>query len=313
MKSNYNYGSLAPLIDLSARDWGRGVIEDFPAGVPLEVEIGFGTGEYLVGLAAAAPEITFIGFEQCPGRIIKTLRKLHSTGILNVRLVRLDALWGFRFFFTRATLNQVHCLFPCPWPKKKHAKHRLFQPGFLGLVRSRLKEGGVLRIVTDHHPYADWIVEQLPGAGFTLERRMIGAVNGTKFEKKWQDGGQNIFDELLLTADQPAEWNEIRGNDVKSYTCKFFDASRMVLEGVKGDLTVSFADELYDPKRKSGMVHAIVSEDNRMQHVWVMIEPVAKGWRVAPAAGAAILPTKGVQKAVELVYQAVEKSGTPNG
>ena len=139
---------------------------------------------------------------------------------------------------------------------------------------------------------------------------MIGAVHGTKFEKKWQDGGQDAFDELLLIADCSYEWNDTGGGGVKIYQSKNFNASRMVLEGLRGEVTISFTDELYDSKRQSGMVHAIVSEDNRMQHVWVMIEPVKKGcWRVGPAAGAAILPTQGVQRAVELVFLAVEKSG----
>ncbi|MEI6438537.1 MAG: hypothetical protein WCO69_07305 [Candidatus Omnitrophota bacterium] len=311
MKSNYNYGSLAPFIDLSLLDWSRGYPGFFSDGAPtpLEVEIGFGTGEYLAGLAAASPGMNFIGFEQCPTRIIKTLRKLHQGGVSNARVLRIDAVWGFRFILAPGTVSRVHCLFPCPWPKKKHAKHRLFQPGFLRLVRSRLIGGGALRIVTDHRPYADWIAAQdLAAAGFSLQRRSVGAVHGTKFEKKWQEGGQDAFDELLLTADQPFNHHGTEAGAVKVYFTEKFDAKRLVLEGVRGRITVSFPQQLFDPERQAGMVHAIVSEDNRMQHVWVGIERTAKGWCVSPAAGTAVLPTEGVQLAVELVFRAVEKS-----
>jgi hypothetical protein len=145
--------------------------------------------------------------------------------------------------------------------------------------------------------------------GFTLQRRTIGAVHGTKFEKKWQEGGQEVFDELILTADKPYAFNDFGVQDVKIYFCQKFNAGRLALEGVTGVLTISFPDQLYDAVREAGMVHAIVSEDKRIQHVWVMIKRTADGWCVAPAAGTAILPTEGVQKAVGLVFQAVERSG----
>lgn len=309
MKSNYAYGSLAPFVDCSALTWGGSYPSLFDDPARIEVEIGFGTGEYLTGLAQQNPGTHFLGFEQCPSRIIKTLRKLHQAGCTNARLMRLDAVWGFTYMAGPGTVDWVHCLFPCPWPKKKHTKHRLFQQGFLRLVRSRLKDGGVLRIVTDHHPYADWIAEQIPGTGFSLRRQMVGAVHGTKFEKKWREGGQEVFDELILTADQPITGYSVEGAHVKVYYCQSFDPDRMVLEGVSGSITVSFLDQIFDPKRLSGMVHAIVSEDNRMLHVWVRIERNNKGWRIAPAEGTAVLPTEGVRKAVELVYLAVEKSG----
>ncbi len=307
MKSNYVYGSLAPLVDLAAQDWSGGGLRLFGNDHPLEVEIGFGTGEYLAGLSAGRPGVNCVGFEECPTRIIKTLRKLHQGGKLNVRLLRIDALWGFRCVLAGASVERVHCLFPCPWPKKRHAKNRLFQPAFLKLVRSRLRAKGTLRIVTDHHPYAEWIVENLAGTGFTLERRMIGAVHGTKFETKWRDGGQALFDELVLTADQPYEFKE-KETPVKIYFCKGFDPRRLVLEGITGRITISFPDRLVDDRRGAAMVHAIVSEDGRMQHVWIAVDPAAKGWRVAPAAGTVALPTEGVRLAVERVFEAVEKS-----
>ncbi|MBF0388406.1 MAG: hypothetical protein HQL20_11270 [Candidatus Omnitrophica bacterium] len=308
MKSNYNYGSLAAFVDLTGFQWLNGYPRIFPVGSPLEVEIGFGTGEYILGLGVQNPAVNFIGFEQCPTRIIKTLRKLHQHGVANSRVMRIDAAWGFRFVLAPGSVNRVHCLFPCPWPKKKHAKHRLFQPAFLRLVRSRLKEGGTLRIVTDQQLYADWIEEQLAETGFSLARAAIGAVHGTKFEKKWQEGGQEQFHELVLTADQPYKSGPAEVPSVQTYSCDDFDPDRLVLEGVSGPVTVSFPEYLFDTKRNAGMVHAIVSEDQRMMHLWVVIERAARGWRVAPAEGTLVLPTEGARKAMELVFQAVEQS-----
>ena len=97
------------------------------------------------------------------------------------------------------TIARVHCLYPPPWPKKSDAKHRLFTADFLKLVNSRLVDGGVLKIVTDHHPYIDWIQENIQDTGFSVEFKNIQANYGTKFEKKWVEGGQSEFYELLLT------------------------------------------------------------------------------------------------------------------
>ena len=56
------------------------------------------------------------------------------------------------------------------------------------------------------------------------------------------------------------------------------------------------------------MVDAVVSEDGRAQHIWVVISRTQKGWCVSPAAGTMALPTEGVQRAVAYVAEAVGAS-----
>ena len=126
MKNNYAYGSLAAFLPLEERLFPFDQQDVFGRKAPLEVEVGFGTGEYLVRMAAASPERDFLGFEQCAKRILKTLRKIHEARLTNVRLMRLDAVWAFRYLLQERSLARVHCLFPCPWPKKRHVRHRLF-------------------------------------------------------------------------------------------------------------------------------------------------------------------------------------------
>ncbi len=309
MKNNYNYGSLAPFMDVAGIDWAEGRPAFMVPGRPLEIEIGFGTGEYLVSLAKAAPATDFVGFEQCAKRIFKTLRKVHDEGLKNIRIFRLDAEWGFLYILGSAAVDRVHCLFPCPWPKKKHAANRLFQPAFLKLVRSRLKDGGVLRIVTDHHPYVDWIMDQLAGTGFSAARARIGAVHGTKFEKKWQAGGQEQFSELLLVADGPLP--DVNGEvlPVRTYFLQQCDLSRLTLEDLKGAVSVVFTEKIVDAAQGVAMVHAMVTDHDRRQQVWVRISHTDKGWCVCAAGGTVILPTDGARQAVDLVYEAALKTG----
>ena len=307
MKNNYAYGSLASFLPLEERLFPLDQNVVFGRSSAFEVEVGFGTGEYLARIAADAPDTNFLGFEQCAKRILKTLRKVHDVKLNNVRLMRMDAVWGFRYLFPARSVSRVHCLFPCPWPKKRHAKHRLFTPAVLRLINSRLLDGSELYIVTDHAPYAAWIAENVPDTGFRLSQAVIPARFGTKFERKWSDAGQSEFYELILTKTDHQDVAQ-GGCEMKTYFFKDVDFSKVRLENLWGPMTVKFGELLYDPLLKRAMVDAVVSEDDRAQHIWIMVVHTAKGWCVCPAGGTVVLPTDGAQKAIGLVADAVKES-----
>ncbi len=308
MKNRYTHGSLTPFLDIADLefpvDWAR----VFGDRHPLEVEIGFGTGEYLVGLATTAPACNFIGFEQCKKRTIKTLRKLHDGALKNARLLVLDASWGFEYLFAPASVRKVHCLFPCPWPKKRHAKHRLFQPDVLRLIHGRLVSGGELVIVTDHEPYAEWIAQNVSADDFFLIRETVPARFDTKFERKWSAAGQAEFFKLVLTKKnvESGTIKEIR--PLKTYFLEDFNASKAVFDGESGLVSIQFSDFMFDAGRKKGMIHSVVTEEGRSQHLWITIAFTSKGWCIAPADGSSVLPTEGVQRALALVYEAAARS-----
>ncbi len=311
MKNNSAYGSLAPFLPVDDAVFPLDQQAVFGRTAPLEVEIGFGTGEYLVRAAAAAPEKDFIGLEQCARRILATLRKIKGagTGVRagNIRVMRMDAVWAFRFLFKERSLARVHCLFPCPWPKKRHAKNRLFTTEFLRVINGRLIDGAELYIVTDHKPYAAWITEHAEGSGFALRAGIIPARFGTKFERKWFEAGQSSFYEISLTKTQHQVTAQ-EGVAMKAYLFDEVDLDNIRLEDLWGPVTVKFGAWLHDPRLKKAMVDAVVSEDGRVQHVWIVVAPARKGWSVAPAAGTVVLPTLGVQQALDRVAEAVRLS-----
>ncbi len=308
MKNNYAYGSLAAFLPLEPRLFPFDPAAIFGRQAPLEVEIGFGTGEYLVRMAAAAPEKNFLGFEQCARRVIKTLRKIHEARLTNVRVMRMDVVWALQYLLTARSLARVHCLFPCPWPKKHHARHRLFSTGFLRLVNNRLVDGAELYIVTDHAPYAAWIAENIPGSGFDLNTRIIPPTFDTKFERKWSAAGQSEFFEMALTQAAHQEFPQPGVYAMKTYFIDQADCLNVQLENVWGPLTIKFGEWLYDPRIRKAVVDAVVSEDDRAQHIWIVVIHTAKGWCVCPAGGTVVLPTEGAQKAIDLVAQAVRAS-----
>ena len=303
---------------ISAYELDRPVDWDvqFARHAPIEVEIGFGMGETLMRLAQRRPQHNFIGIEQHWERICKTLRamtKAHSTdpsAFKNIRVMKIDARVAFERLFTSRSIDALYCLFPCPWPKKKHIKHRLFDRAFLRLVNDRLKAGGELTIVTDFSPYREWILEQVPGTGFTAKTRTVQPQFDTKFERKWLEEGQKEFFEIDLRKTKHIRTPVKRDTVLKSYSLKQFHARQLRLKDVKGKPSIIFKDVLYDADRQQAMVHALIAEEHLMQHFWVTILKKQNVWKVARADGQNFIPTPGIAKALALVYQAAKDTAS---
>jgi tRNA (guanine-N7-)-methyltransferase len=303
------YVSLQPFLNhtVIARptDWAQ----VFANNRPVEVEIGFGNGEYLERLSREYAQVNFVGFEQYCERIQRTLRKLSRTGLDNVRVLRLDARAGLERYFRPRTISRIHCLYPPPWPKKSDAKHRLFTGEFLKLANSRLTDGGVLKIVTDHFPYVEWIRENIEGTGFSLVFNRIAANYGTKFEKKWVEGGQSEFYELLLTKKEHMLVGIKEDAQVQSYTVDDFDPEKFSFKDYSHQgIAVAFKEILYDAKKKIALVHVIACDGPLAQNIRIVIAYSSKGWRVNLAEGSMLMPTQAVSQAVECVYQAAQSS-----
>jgi tRNA (guanine-N7-)-methyltransferase len=301
------YVSLRPFLNHGALGRPAPWKDIFTNSFPLEVEIGFGNGEYLAALSLQNPQVNFVGFEQYCERIQRTLRKLSRTGLDNVRVLRLDARAGLGRYFSPRTIARVHCLYPPPWPKKSDAKHRLFTNDFLKLVNSRLVDDGVLKIVTDHRPYIDWVLENIQDTGFSVAFKNIQANYGTKFEKKWVEGGQNEFYELALTKQQHRDVGLWEDCVLQSYLVDHFDPDHFGFEDYSDEgVAVSFKEILYDAKKKVALVHVIACDGPLSQNIRIVIAHSPQGWRITLAEGTMLMPTQAVSQALECVYRAAK-------
>lgn len=122
---------------------------------PLHLEIGFGGGEHLAYRADLLPDHGFIGCEPFLNGVATALGHIRDQNLANVRLWRGDALDVVRRLPDRS-LSFVYLLHPDPWPKARHAKRRMVNDGPIGLIASKLKPAGELRIATDHPVYLEW-------------------------------------------------------------------------------------------------------------------------------------------------------------
>lgn len=127
---------------------------------PLEFEIGFGAGEHLAIQAAMRPDHGFIGCEPFLNGVVGALLHIRDEGLDNVRLHMGDALDALARL-PDASLTRVYLLHPDPWPKARHAKRRMMNPGPLDLIAAKLKRGGEFRFGTDHPVYCRWAMMQM--------------------------------------------------------------------------------------------------------------------------------------------------------
>ncbi len=307
-KVKRQYVSAKPLIahfqESSPISWKR----LFQNKHPLEVEIGSGLGEYLVRLGAADPKKNFVGIEQDCERVHKTLRSLseQSKQINNVRVIAADVWIILQRHFKSKSISKIHCLFPCPWPKRKHEKHRLFSTDFFYLLSNRLKDGGCIKFVTDSLPYFNWVVEQMPTELFSSKIKKIKPQYDTKFERRWEASGQNVFYELQLLKEKHKRVVIKKDVPLRVFSVKIFDEKKFKVKDVKGQPSIIFKDLIFDSSKKKGIIEAIVSEEHLMQYVSILITRGKKNWQIYCLNNNQIFPTEGVAKALELVYNAAK-------
>jgi tRNA (guanine-N7-)-methyltransferase len=284
-------------------DWQR----RFGRETILELEIGFGYGEFLVQLAPKYPERNFVGLELRWAAIRKALRNIAQARAHNVRLMHVDARVALERLFLPKSLHRVHALFPDPWPKKRHAKRRLFSHAFLTLLNSRLAGGGETLIMTDCQPYLNWILEQVPGTGFEAYPKSIPPRFGTKYESKWHESGQKEFCELRLLKQEHVEIPLKEDTPLVTYYVEHFDPDNFRPVNERGDTVAEFKEFLYDPKRQKGMVMVVVAEENLTQHVWIEIGQKRGRWYIRPSKGCGVVSSTGVQRALDLVRDATHR------
>jgi len=130
---------------------------------PAVLEIGFGMGETTAAIAAARPDVDFLGVEVFVAGIGALARRLEAAQLRNVRIVQHDATEVVRDMLAPGSLAGVHVYFPDPWPKARHHKRRLVAQPFIGRLADRLAPGGYLHCATDWQDYAEQMLQVLQG------------------------------------------------------------------------------------------------------------------------------------------------------
>lgn len=116
-------------------------------------EIGCGHGHFLTAYARAHPTELCVGIDLATERIVRANRKRDRAKLGNLHFLQAEARLFLETLPPGALCSRIFILFPDPWPKLRHHKHRIMQPDFLSAVAQRTGEGARLYFRTDHEPY----------------------------------------------------------------------------------------------------------------------------------------------------------------
>lgn len=164
---------------------------------PIEIEIGMGKGDFIIGMAKQNPNVNFIGIEMYDSVIVRAAQKLENEEIDNLRLIRMDAN-NINDVFEKE-IDKIYLNFSDPWPKQRHAKRRLTSHSFLEKYDYIFKGDKKIFQKTDNIDLFSYSIESLSTYGYTLKNVTMDLYNNmidgnvqTEYEKKFNDNGVKI-------------------------------------------------------------------------------------------------------------------------
>ena len=163
-------------------------------GRPLHVEIGFGKDVRMLRTAADAPDATFLGIEISGKKAASFCRKVARLRLRNVRAYCGDVRDVLMEKLPKGSVASFTILFPDPWPKRRHNKHRWIQPETAHLLARAMAPGAPLVVATDHDGYAAQIRRCLEAVGLALdvERAGVPEEDHTLFAARFERLGQRV-------------------------------------------------------------------------------------------------------------------------
>jgi len=158
----------------------------------VEVDLGSGSGKFLIDAGVRYPHVNFLGVERLLGRVRKTRRKACQLRLPNVRVLRVEIDYAVRYLVQSDSISRFHLSFPDPWPKRRHHSRRLVDEEFLTAIAAALKPEGELWIKTDHPDY------------FRQIERMAALAESVFVQVPWEHEYPNTdFDETFAAQNLP--------------------------------------------------------------------------------------------------------------
>lgn len=134
---------------------------------PINVEIGMGKGNFIIGMAKKYPSINFIGIEMFDSVIVRAAQKLEDEKIDNLKLIRMDANKIEDVFCKE--IDTVYLNFSDPWPKKRHTNRRLTSHVLLSKYDYIFKNECKIVQKTDNVSLFEFSICSLSSYGYILD------------------------------------------------------------------------------------------------------------------------------------------------
>ena len=182
-------------------------IQPFNENNKITLDIGFGMGDSIVGMALNHREELnhfYIGCEIHKAGIASVLGQIQEHELTSIKLIRADISMLLEHHLVQQCLDEVCIYFPDPWPNtERDGERRVVRNQIIDLLSKKLKPHGKLRIATDVMDYAQHVktvMAMFPQFRLNFESNHPPCQDGptwrpiTKYERRAVELGNMIWD-----------------------------------------------------------------------------------------------------------------------
>ena len=192
---------MSPLADFGAFQfpgWQSDLLFSSPGKICIEYCSGNGT--WIAQKAISNPEINWLAVEKRFDRTRKIWSKIKNHQLSNLVAAFAEGMALSTNYIPSSSVHAIYVNFPDPWPKHRHAKHRIISLPFFHEAARVLEPEGRLIFVTDDEPYSSLflqiaatqtsLVQTLPPPGFSSPPEGYGT---SFFDSLFRGQGKPIF------------------------------------------------------------------------------------------------------------------------
>ena len=160
---------------------------------PVNIEYCSGNGEWIINKAQEHPGENWVAVEHNFERVRKIFSKRNNLALKNLFIISGDAFTFTQEYIKQGSIASAFVNFPDPWPKKRHAKHRLIQLPFIQEIKRVFHAKGTLTLVTDSDAYSEQMKEVIIlSQMFKPSKYNEGHYGSSYFSRLWTGLGRSI-------------------------------------------------------------------------------------------------------------------------
>jgi tRNA (guanine-N7-)-methyltransferase len=164
----------------------------WPAGRPLDLEVGTGNGLFFAHYASTYPDRCLVGLELKYKPLVQSIRRAQRSGCQNAAIARFHA-FNVDQLFDPSEINDIFIHFPDPWTSPKKPKNRLTNAWFLNLLWSLQSPGSCLNFKTDSREMFDWSLEEIAQTPYKIEFQTFDLHQSDWKDHNFITGFEKIF------------------------------------------------------------------------------------------------------------------------
>lgn len=159
---------------------------------PVKVEYCSGNGTWIVEKALQDPNSNWLAVEKMFERARLIWARAKNAKLTNFAVAFSEGVELTQRFFPQESVSEIFVNFPDPWPKRRHAKHRLIREEFVNELTRILPSGGTATLVTDNEEYSAIMIEEM-----LKNPKFKSPIGPPYFEEAGSDYGTSFFDSLF--------------------------------------------------------------------------------------------------------------------